>query len=126
MSTENTSQPLPLLALCEWAIKGPYFVSHDNKDMDSDDYRAHVGSGLAVVDTGRDTDWPVARFCEWPTAQLIARCDPATMRVVYEALERLTEVHGNAVPGTYEDKLCILGRHALSLLDGTAKTEGQP
>lgn len=65
---------------------GPYFVSHDDKQMDGDGYRAHVASGLAVIDTGREGDWPIARFCEWPTAQYIARLNPETMKVVFAAL----------------------------------------
>lgn len=72
-------------ALLKGATPGPYFVSHDDKDPGKN-YHAHISSGLAVIDTGRSEDWPVARFCEWPTARYLARLDPAVMAVVWEAL----------------------------------------
>lgn len=48
--------------------EGPYFVTAD----DAEDTIDHRHSGLAKVDTGRSGDWPIARLCEWPTAQMIA------------------------------------------------------
>lgn len=36
----------------------------------------HQDSGLAAVDTGRSSDWPIARLCEWPTAEYIAAANP--------------------------------------------------
>lgn len=91
-TNESGRTELTMRELCERAIPGPYFVSHDDKDP-GEDYHAHIGSGLAVVDTGRSGDWPVARFCEWPTAQLIARCSPDTMKAVYEQLVKSKRPH---------------------------------
>lgn len=91
-TNESGRTELTMRELCERAIPGPYFVSHDDKDP-GEDYHAHIGSGLAVVDTGRSGDWPVARFCEWPTAQLIARCPPSVMLAVVEALEEAKRTH---------------------------------
>ena len=48
--------------------EGPYFVTAD----DAEDCPDHKHSGLAKVDTGLTGDWPIARLCEWPTAELIA------------------------------------------------------
>lgn len=50
------------------ATAGPYFVSAD----EATDCPDHEGSGLAMVDTGRNEDWPIARLCEWPQARFIA------------------------------------------------------
>lgn len=47
---------------------GPYFVASDA----ALDCPAHSNSGLALVDTGRENDWPIARLCEWGNAHLIA------------------------------------------------------
>ena len=49
---------------------GPYFVGSD----EAEDTNDHKHSGLALVDTGREMDWPIARLCEWPTAEFIALC----------------------------------------------------
>lgn len=52
--------------------EGPYYVRNDT----ATDCPAHSNSGLALVDTlvdtRRDSDWPVARLCEWPMARRIA------------------------------------------------------
>ena len=55
-------------ALYEKATKGPYFVSID----EAHDTIAHPDSGLAMIDTGRQGDWPVLRLGEWPTTEFIA------------------------------------------------------
>jgi hypothetical protein len=47
----------------------PYYVGPDAA-LDCPD---HANSGLALVDTGRANDWPIARLCEWHTAEFIAR-----------------------------------------------------
>lgn len=55
------------------AIQGPVFVSHDDTGEDAlDTVMIHIDSGLAKIDTGRTSDWDVARFAEWPTAEYIA------------------------------------------------------
>jgi hypothetical protein len=50
------------------ATPGPWFAAGD----DAEDCPDHAGSGLALVDTGRMSDWPAARLCEWYNARLIA------------------------------------------------------
>lgn len=47
--------------------EGPYFVNFDEAEAGE-----HTKSGLAVVDTGREFEWPIARLCEWPCAEFIA------------------------------------------------------
>ena len=76
------------------ATPGPYFVSHDCGQKAAD-FLAHSGSGLAIVDTGRGEDWPIARFCEWPQAQLIARM--ASPEVALKVLEALEGANGFAI-----------------------------
>jgi len=57
-----------LKKLREAATEGPYYVAEDA----ANDATHHKNSGLALIDTGRESDWPVARLCEWPTANYIA------------------------------------------------------
>lgn len=57
---------------------GPYYVSAD----DAADCSDHKNSGLAMVDTGRMNEWPIARLCEWHNARLIAAAPE-----MYEALQ---------------------------------------
>ena len=45
----------------------PWYVAGD----DAPD-TPHCKSGLALVDTGRTSDWSIARLCEWNTAEFIA------------------------------------------------------
>ncbi len=47
--------------------EGPWFAGHD----DAEDCPDHAMSGLALVDTGRQGDWPIARLCEWNNVSLI-------------------------------------------------------
>lgn len=54
--------------LSEKATKGPYFVASDK----AHDSFEHKDSGLALIDTGRQEDWPVLRLGEWPTTKFIA------------------------------------------------------
>lgn len=60
--------PEQIAQLVESLPDGPYFVNFD----DGSDCPNHANSGLAVVDTGRESDWPVARHCHWPVAKVIA------------------------------------------------------
>lgn len=46
---------------------GPWFVGSD----DAPDCDCHKNSGLALVDTGREGMWPIARLCEWNNVALI-------------------------------------------------------
>lgn len=77
--------PPTLKELCAAVPKGPYFADHHKGTVK--DFMAHSNSGLATVDTGRSGDWPIAYFCEWPQAQLIARLSPEVALQVYEALK---------------------------------------
>lgn len=46
---------------------GPYYAGHDTgKDCPN-----HAGGGLAVIDTGRESDWPIARHVEWNNVPLL-------------------------------------------------------
>ena len=72
-------------ALQTRAIEPPYFVASDS----ADDCPEHRNSGLALVDTGRSADWPVARLCEWHTANFIAEIANAYPRLVKELRERI-------------------------------------
>lgn len=60
--------PSELQALHEKATQGPVYVIFD----EATDTKDHAHSGLAMIDTGRSMDWPIARLCEWPTAHLVA------------------------------------------------------
>lgn len=64
--------------LYEAIPEGEYFVSFD----DGDDCPNHANSGLAVVDTGRANDWPIARHCHWPVAKWIAAAHKAWPQLV--------------------------------------------
>lgn len=48
--------------------EGPWFISGD----DAEDTAHHAHSGLAMIDTGRVSDWPIARLCEWNNVYLLA------------------------------------------------------
>lgn len=48
--------------------EGPWYIGAD----DAADCPDHKNSGLAMIDTGRSADWPIARLCEWNNASLIA------------------------------------------------------
>jgi len=49
--------------------EGPWFTSFD----DAEECGPHSHLGLALVETGRESDWPIARLCEWPQANFIAK-----------------------------------------------------
>jgi hypothetical protein len=57
-----------LAKLLEKVPEGPYFAGED----EAHDAPAHRGSGLAMVDAGRVSEWPAARLIEWPMAKAIA------------------------------------------------------
>lgn len=71
---ESETRP-DLRSLAAKAPEGPWFAAEDQ----ADDARPHKGSGLALVDTGRADDWPIARLTEWHTARYIAAVDPQTV-----------------------------------------------
>jgi len=64
----------PLREIVEMLLKIPEWPWHVAGDKAADT-TAHKNSGLALVDTGRTEDWPIARLCEWRTAEFIA-CSP--------------------------------------------------
>jgi hypothetical protein len=76
-----------LLAICRKAPEGPYFADADA----AEDCPDHRHSGLAMVDTGRSADWPIARLCEWPTAKFIEAFDPTTCAALIREVLRLRE-----------------------------------
>src|SRR5688572_20127798 len=104
--TPNIAQ---LEALYLTAIQGPYFVGYD----EANDCPAHKDSGLALIDTGRTSDWPVARLCEWPTAVFIAAlvnafpallAELTALRAENADLRRVIE-HGTPI-SEYERRQC--------------------
>ncbi len=62
---------------------GPWFFGPDS----AEDCPEHANSGLALVDSGRQSDWPIARLCEWNNVRLIAAA-PALL----EALKQLATI----------------------------------
>lgn len=71
--TAKTSRA-ELRALAKKAPEGPWFAGEDP----AEDAPVH-GNSLAMVDTGRESDWPVARLTEWHTAEYLAAVDPQTV-----------------------------------------------
>lgn len=67
----------------------PWFAAEDR----AEDCPAHKNSGLALVDTGRSGDWPIARLCEWQTAEFIAK-SPERIRAL---LDQLAETEARAM-----------------------------
>jgi hypothetical protein len=51
------------------ATKGPFYLGDD----DADDCPPHKRSGLALIDTGRQGDFDIARLMEWNNATFIAK-----------------------------------------------------
>ena len=96
-------------ALYEKATKGPYFVSID----EAHDTIAHPDSGLAMIDTGRQGDWPVLRLGEWPTTEFIASLVNAWPKIRQSLLrpgyvsvprDRLVDIYNATISGEfYED-----------------------
>ena len=76
-----------LRSLHEKATPGPVFVAADC----ADDTIAHRDSGLALIDTGRQEDWPIARLCHWPDAEYIAALHNALPAILAE-LERAQRI----------------------------------
>jgi hypothetical protein len=71
-----------LRRLAEAATPGPYFVALD----DALDTIQHRNSGLAMVDTGRESDWPIARLQEWHDARYIAACSPERILAMLDVI----------------------------------------
>lgn len=55
-------------ALAAETAEGPVFISDD----EAKDTTAHRNAGLAMLDTGRQSDWPIARLQEWNEARFYA------------------------------------------------------
>lgn len=93
-------------ALCQMVIafdederipKGPWFVAGDR----AEDTTEHRDAGLALVETGRDSDWFPARLCEWPTANFIAfarNFTPAAARALLVAITVLEGTRDATLP----------------------------
>jgi len=118
----TTEQILSLIAehrkVANAATKGPWFVGPDK----ADDCEPHANSGLALVDTGRTSDWDCARLCEWPNARFIAHSRTA-MPALLDALEHIAKYHerkmctcSSSVPITCP--ACRVLMDALALLKG--------
>jgi hypothetical protein len=61
----------------------PWFVDSD----EAKECGPHSYSGLALVDTGRTSEWPIARLCEWPTANFIAAAPEIVRQLLAENAE---------------------------------------
>ena len=70
--TISSERLTEIRALAEKATEGPYYVGQD----EAEDTTKHRNSGLSLVDTGRQHDWPIARLCETQSANYIAAVDP--------------------------------------------------
>ena len=73
-----------LLSISEW----PWFVAGD----EANDCQPHKDSGLALVDTGRTEDWPIARLCEWDTDKFIASSPLWLVQLVVGWVEERAEI----------------------------------
>lgn len=106
-------------------IEPPWFVAFD----DAKECGPHKDSGLALVDTGRSNDWPIARLCYWPQAEFIANAptdiDYLLVRVAeMEAALRESAVYAHGLSGlhspnfvSFEDckrRPCVKARAALA------------
>ena len=80
-------------AVIKTVPEGPWFAAAD----EAEDSPPHKNSGLALVDTGRTSDWPIARLCEWNTAKYIAAVPPERLAALcryVRATEALIETWG--------------------------------
>jgi hypothetical protein len=101
--------------LAEKATPGPYFVSGD----DAEDAPDHAHSGLAMVDTGRQSDWPIARLCEWHSARYITALDPQA------ALALIARVEADAVTIRQQADVIAAAAQNLVAMDTAAKAQVQ-
>lgn len=90
--------------------EGPWFVAED----EAADCLAHKNSGLAMVDTGRAADWPIARLCEWNNARLIAAAPD-----LLEAL-KLAMQYGKFDPLSHQTVIRA-GRAAIAKAEGVTQ-----
>jgi hypothetical protein len=98
-----------LAKLLEKVPEGPYFAGED----EAHDAPAHRGSGLAMVDAGRVSEWPAARLIEWPMAKAIAALlthGPSLLTALTER-ERLRE----ALTPSAETKAAYIGEFKMRL-----------
>lgn len=79
--------------LAEKATPGPYYVALD----DALECGPHRNSGLSLVDTGRQSDWPIARLCETSSANLIAALDPATVQALVGCVQAAIDIRNSPV-----------------------------
>lgn len=64
---------------------GPYYAGDDT----GTDCPNHAGGGLAIIDTGRESDWPIARHVEWNNVPLLTAA-PALYESIKECISALT------------------------------------
>src|SRR5690348_15624479 len=67
-STAPTSCATASVRSTDMHTPGPWYAANDA----AEDCPDHTNSGLALIDTGRTEDWPIARLVEWNNAHLIA------------------------------------------------------
>ena len=97
----------------------PWYVSGDNAG-DTE----HRESGLALVDTGRTQDWPIARLCEWPTAEFIASSPLWLAQMVVGMVHLQTQIeaeaHEKLQPDCKYSGPCAQGGHPHGYFRGKA------
>ncbi len=71
---------------------GPWFAAND----DATDCPAHKHSGLALIDTGRTADWPIARLMEWNNVPLVLAA-PDLLDVVKQFAVLVRELEGTEI-----------------------------
>ena len=106
--------------LAQKATPGPWTTLNDSA-LDTLDHRY---SGLALVETGRQSNWPIARLCEWSNAYFIAACSPERILAYEDCVEalRLFDSHASdCLSLHYDTSACDCGyaeaRAALAALD---------
>lgn len=75
---------------------GPWYVGDDT----GEDCPNHCGGGLALVDTGRFSDFTICRHVEWNNARLIAAAPDLLALVEEQVRERATWT----LPGEWTDR----------------------
>lgn len=63
--------------------EGPWFAASD----DAHDAPPHKESGLALVDTGRESDWPIGRLMEWSVARYFEALAPDKLEALISAIK---------------------------------------
>ena len=83
---------------------GPYFAGDDT----GNDCPNHAGGGLAVINTDRADDWPIARHVKWNNVPLL-KAAPKLLEALYVVRREVV------LPAHIEETIC----------DAIAEAEGE-